>query len=56
MQDAGKQFDLMVYPGNRHGVGGRQYQRFQYDFIVNTLGTPTGTPSEESIKASPVGP
>jgi len=56
LQDAGKQFELMVYPGNRHGVGGRQYQRFQYDFIVRTLGTPTPAPSEELLRKVPVGP
>lgn len=40
LQEARKQFDLMTYPDSRHGIGGRQYQRLQYDFIVRTLGEP----------------
>lgn len=37
LQQAGKQFDMMFYPGNRHGVFGAQYQRFQFDFITKNL-------------------
>jgi len=41
LQKAGKQFDLMIYPGNRHGVVEKAQQRHLYtlmtDFIVNHL-------------------
>jgi dipeptidyl aminopeptidase/acylaminoacyl peptidase len=38
LQQAGRPFDLMFYPENRHGIGGKHYQRLQYDFITRTLG------------------
>jgi dipeptidyl aminopeptidase/acylaminoacyl peptidase len=46
LQQAGRQFDLMFYPENRHGIGGRHYQRLQYDFITKTLGNPPGPISQ----------
>ncbi len=36
-QQAGKQFEMMMYPGFRHGIGGNQYRRFCYDWILRTL-------------------
>jgi dipeptidyl-peptidase-4 len=50
-QDAARQFDLMIYPENRHGIGGRHYQRLQWEFIQRTLGgpqAPTGSLSPET--------
>ena len=50
LQRANKQFELMLYPESRHGIGGKHYQVLMHDFIVRTLGTPAsvpaGTPSE----------
>ncbi|MBX3357480.1 MAG: DPP IV N-terminal domain-containing protein [Phycisphaeraceae bacterium] len=45
LQSAGKQFDQAVYPTNRHGITGKQYQRLMYDFILRTM-TPGGATSE----------
>jgi dipeptidyl-peptidase-4 len=39
LEDAGKQFEFMVYPGSRHGVGGRHSRRMSVDFIRRVLGT-----------------
>jgi dipeptidyl aminopeptidase/acylaminoacyl peptidase len=44
LQRANKPFELMLYPEARHGIGGKHYQRLQYDFIVRTLGGPVGAP------------
>lgn len=57
LQQAGKQFDQAFYPGVRHGVGGAQYQRLQYDFITRWVGpeaapqieTPTQSPPPDSL-------
>jgi dipeptidyl-peptidase-4 len=51
LQTAEKQFDLMLYPQARHGIGGKHYQRLQYDFVIRALGrgpepaAPEPTPS-----------
>jgi dipeptidyl aminopeptidase/acylaminoacyl peptidase len=37
LQDAGKDFQLMVYPESRHGLHGRHYQRLIVDFIRRTM-------------------
>lgn len=34
---ANKQFELMVYPGARHGIGGEHYRTLQLDFIQREL-------------------
>jgi hypothetical protein len=39
LQQSNKQFELMLYPGARHGIGGAQYQRLQYEFILRTIGS-----------------
>ena len=46
LQDARKDFDLMIYPGARHGIGGAHYRRLQYDFIHRHLrpGDASGSP------------
>jgi dipeptidyl aminopeptidase/acylaminoacyl peptidase len=51
LQAANKDFELMIYPGSRHGVFGPHYSRLQLDFIRRSLGTRPGTVSSE---ASPV--
>ena len=38
LQDAGKPFDMMIYPGMRHGIFGRHYNRMTFDFIRRTMG------------------
>lgn len=40
LQRANKPFEMMLYPEARHGIGGRHYQRLQYDFIRRALGGP----------------
>ncbi|HZW32630.1 MAG TPA: DPP IV N-terminal domain-containing protein [Isosphaeraceae bacterium] len=40
LQDANKDFELMIYPSSRHGIFGPHYNRIQIDFIRRTLGTP----------------
>jgi dipeptidyl-peptidase-4 len=39
LQEHGKQFDLMVYPGDRHGIskGREHYRRLTYDYIREHL-------------------
>jgi dipeptidyl aminopeptidase/acylaminoacyl peptidase len=41
LQRAGKQFEMMFYPGARHGVGGKHYRRLKYDSIRRSLGIAT---------------
>lgn len=59
LQDADKHFELMIYPGSRHGIGGRHYQTLQRDFIRRSLGGPrprdhdAPTPSEADLHSSP---
>ena len=38
LQAANKEFELMVYPKSRHGIGGGHYQRLQTEFIKRTMG------------------
>jgi dipeptidyl aminopeptidase/acylaminoacyl peptidase len=47
LQRAGKQFELMVYPGSRHGIFGRHYQRLMYDFIRRTVGAAGSSPESD---------
>ena len=41
LQKAGKPFELMLYPGSRHGVNDpdlhRHYRQMTYDFLMRTL-------------------
>ncbi|MDY3558266.1 DPP IV N-terminal domain-containing protein [Gemmata sp. JC673] len=37
LQRAGKDFELMLYPQARHGIGGGHYSRLQLDFIRRTM-------------------
>ncbi|MBX9623891.1 MAG: DPP IV N-terminal domain-containing protein [Gemmataceae bacterium] len=38
LQAANKDFEVMIYPRARHGIGGPHYQRLQLDFIRRTMG------------------
>ena len=40
LQQADKDFELMVYPNARHGIGGAHYSRLQREFIKRNLGGP----------------
>jgi len=37
LQQAEKEFELMIYPKSRHGIGGMHYNRLVVDFIKNVL-------------------
>jgi dipeptidyl-peptidase-4 len=37
LQRADKDFELMIYPTDRHGIRGQHYQRFILDFMQRTL-------------------
>jgi dipeptidyl aminopeptidase/acylaminoacyl peptidase len=37
LQRAGKEFEFMVYPRSRHGVGGRHFERLAIDFMTRAL-------------------
>ena len=45
LQAADKDFEMMVYPRSRHGVGGAHVQRLQLEFMERALGLPV-TPRE----------
>lgn len=38
LQQANKQFELMIYPTSRHGIGGEHYRELTVDFIKRSLG------------------
>ena len=40
LEDANKDFELMIYPSSRHGIFGQHYSRIQIDFIRRTLLAP----------------
>jgi dipeptidyl-peptidase-4 len=37
LQQADKEFELMIYPKSRHGIGGMHYRRLTVDFIKSVL-------------------
>ena len=37
LQQANKDFDLMLYPTSRHGIGGAHYQRLMREFMKQHL-------------------
>ena len=60
LQRADKDFELMLYPEARHGIGGKHYSRLMYEFIIRTLGKPSaapapseGSPEPEPARAGP---
>jgi dipeptidyl aminopeptidase/acylaminoacyl peptidase len=40
LQQANKDFELMIYPASRHGIFSPHYQKLKNDFIQRTLGGP----------------
>ncbi len=38
LQEANKDFELMIYPSSRHGIMSAHYTRLQLEFIRRTLG------------------
>jgi dipeptidyl-peptidase-4 len=37
LEQADRDFELMLYPQSRHGIGGRHYQRLMVEFMKRTL-------------------
>src|SRR5205085_11228896 len=56
LQQASKQFELMLYPESRHGIGGRHYQRLMFDFIQRTLGYPPAPSTSPPTPSEPAQP
>lgn len=40
LQEAGRQFDFMLYPTARHGIHGDHYHKLLFNFIVQAMGKP----------------
>jgi len=40
LQRANKQFELMIYPDDRHGIGGTHYRQLTFDFMRRAMGLP----------------
>ena len=38
LQRAGKEFEMMFYPQDRHGIRGQHYMKLQLEFIRRTMG------------------
>ena len=47
LQQADKEFELMIYPRSRHGIGGMHYRRLTVDFIKRVLKLNSSTPPTE---------
>lgn len=58
LQRADKDFELMLYPNDRHGIRGQHYQRLILDFMRRTLkpGFPEARASQTSVQSSGVAP
>jgi dipeptidyl aminopeptidase/acylaminoacyl peptidase len=52
LQAANKDFELMIYPGSRHGIFGPHYSRLQLDFIRRTLGNGKAPRDSDSSPAT----
>jgi hypothetical protein len=56
LENANKDFELMIYPSSRHGIFGPHYNKIQLDFIRRTLGgTKTEKPSSPGDVAASAG-
>ena len=56
LQSANKQFEFMLYPGSRHGVGGNHNRTLVREFVQRTFGleAPVATePVTEPIQREP---
>jgi dipeptidyl aminopeptidase/acylaminoacyl peptidase len=40
LQQANKQFELMLYPTSRHGIYGSHYNKLLFNFMVDAMGKP----------------
>ena len=40
LQNANKQFELMLYPTSRHSISGSHYEKLLFNFIVDAMGKP----------------
>ena len=52
LQAANKDFELMIYPGSRHGIFNPHYNRLQIDFIRRTLGSQRKADSSPSARVA----
>jgi dipeptidyl-peptidase-4 len=52
LQTADKDFQLMIYPPNRHGIGGMHYNKLTVEFIKQSLGLAT-PPRSNRLTTSP---
>ena len=55
LQRAGKPFEMMFYPGYRHGIHGRHYRRLVWDFIQESVGRPAAA-GEKPVAAAAAAP
>ncbi|HEY7326747.1 MAG TPA: DPP IV N-terminal domain-containing protein [Gemmataceae bacterium] len=53
LERADKDFELMVYPNDRHGIRGRHYQRLVIDFMRRTLRPEPGPVARPSRVGAP---
>ena len=54
LREAGKQFDMFIYPGFRHRLGNDHYDRLVHDFVLETmLGARRERPDEPASETSP---
>jgi dipeptidyl aminopeptidase/acylaminoacyl peptidase len=55
LQQANKDFELMLYPSARHGIGGAHLDRLEVDFIRRTLGGPRDrkSPGDKDVGGGP---
>lgn len=51
LQRAGREFELMAYPGFRHGIYGTHYNKLVYDFIRRQMLTPQSSPGGDQPRA-----
>ncbi|MBN1358982.1 MAG: S9 family peptidase [Sedimentisphaerales bacterium] len=52
LQEADREFQIMVYPESRHGIGGTHYQRLMLDFIKSVLQLPESDGSDQAQPAA----
>ncbi len=52
LENANKDFEMMIYPSSRHGIVSAHYQRLQVEFIRRTLGGPKAKPKESASSAA----
>jgi dipeptidyl aminopeptidase/acylaminoacyl peptidase len=51
LQEADRDFQIMVYPQSRHGIGGTHYQRLMVNFIRSVLKLPESNGTKEAEPA-----